>query len=161
MIEAAKRPTRGRLFRNFEGLDTLGERGVQLSGGRAPAHAIARAILKDPDLLILDEATVHWTARRSARCSVLWTSWTATQLSCHCPPPQHLKRQSHLRLEEGRAVEEGTHDELMTQGGHYALVENQNLPLRINTAVRRTFSPWGRPGAYPYHRTVKPKTEPT
>jgi len=106
----------------------VGERGYRLSGGEKQRVAIARVILKDPQILVLDEATSHLDARSEAlikealeRVMVGRTSFViAHRLSTV------LAADRILVLDEGRVVEEGTHRELVTANGLYArLYETQ------------------------------------
>jgi ATP-binding cassette subfamily B protein len=111
------------------GYDTMvGERGYRLSGGEKQRLAIARVILKDPAILVLDEATAHLDARSEAlvqdaleRVMAGRTSFViAHRLSTV------LAADRILVLDEGRLVEEGSHAELLRSGGLYArLYETQ------------------------------------
>lgn len=106
----------------------VGERGYRLSGGEKQRIAIARVILKDPAILILDEATAHLDAHSEAliqealeRVMAGRTSFViAHRLSTV------LAADRILVLDEGRLVEEGTHRELLRGGGTYSrLYETQ------------------------------------
>ena len=119
-----------RFIRGFsEGYDTLvGERGVQLSGGQKQRVAIARAVLKDPSLLILDEATSaldteseHLVQEALER---LMEGRTTLVIAHRLSTVQGADLV--VVLDEGCIVEQGTHDELLGQGGVYGkLVESQ------------------------------------
>lgn len=112
-----------------EGYDTLvGERGYRLSGGEKQRLAIARVILKDPRVLILDEATSHLDSQSEAliqdaleplmhgRTSIVIAHRLSTILAAD----------KILVLNEGRLQEIGTHASLLKQGGLYAtLYETQ------------------------------------
>lgn len=106
-----------------EGYETVvGERGYRLSGGEKQRVAVSRIILKDPRILVLDEATSHLDARTEAlvkqaleRVMLGRTSFViAHRLSTV------LAADRILVLDDGRLVEEGIHQELITANGLYA-----------------------------------------
>jgi len=113
-----------------DGYDTqVGEEGVQLSGGQRQRVTIARAILKNPELLIFDEATSSLDAQseRAVQKAVdaLLGGRTAVVIAHRLSTIRHAHR--IIVLEHGDAAEIGSHDELMREGGSYAdLVSLQN-----------------------------------
>jgi ATP-binding cassette, subfamily B, bacterial len=106
-----------------EGYDTVvGERGVKLSGGQRQRLSLARAILKDAPILVLDEATssVDTETERAIQQNLraLTRGRTALIIAHRLSTLRHADRIVVLR--DGQVVEEGHHDELVARGGTYA-----------------------------------------
>ncbi len=111
------------IARLAEGYDTkVGERGIMLSGGQRQRIAIARAILKNAPILLLDEATSALDAESETlvqRALDGLMDGRTTLIIAHRLATV-LKADRILVLDQGRVVEEGTHQSLVRQGGIYA-----------------------------------------
>lgn len=105
-----------------DGLDTvIGERGVKLSGGQRQRIAIARAILANPRILILDEATSNLDTESEAliqKSLAELTKGRTTFVIAHRLSTIR-KADQILVIENGHIAEQGTHDELISQEGRY------------------------------------------
>ncbi|WP_350296290.1 ABC transporter transmembrane domain-containing protein [Limnohabitans sp. Rim8] len=100
----------------------LGERGVRLSGGQRQRIAIARAMLKNPPLLLLDEATSALDAQseRMVQAALESAMQNRTTLVVAHRLATVQKADLIVVLDHGRLVEQGTHAQLVAQGGVYA-----------------------------------------
>ena len=100
----------------------VGERGVRLSGGERQRIAIARAVLRDPRILILDEATSALDSHSEAMVEEALDRLLPGRTTLIIAHRLSTVRRAHkvLFVEAGRVVEIGTHDELLAKGGAYA-----------------------------------------
>ncbi len=105
------------------GYDTeVGERGLRLSGGERQRISIARAILRDPRILILDEATSALDSHSEALIELALDRLLADRTTLIIAHRLSTIRRAHtiLFIEAGRVVEMGSHDALLAKGGAYA-----------------------------------------
>ena len=118
-----------------DGYDTLvGERGYRLSGGEKQRLAIARMLLKDPVIVILDEATSHLDTENEAQVQEALAEALRgrTSLVIAHRLSTVVDADMIIVLDEGHIVEQGTHDELRAAGGLYS--ELYEGLLRAETA---------------------------
>ncbi len=135
--EAARQANAAEFIESFpEGYDTLvGERGMQLSGGQRQRIAIARAILKNAPVLILDEATSHLDAisETTVRDALdrLMAGRTTVVIAHRLSTIRYAD--NILVLDDGQVVEQGTHTQLLERGGLYSQLVSAQM---VGTAPR-------------------------
>jgi ABC-type multidrug transport system fused ATPase/permease subunit len=123
ILEAAKKANAWEFISGFpEGLNTqVGDRGIQLSGGQKQRIAIARAIIKDPTILILDEATSALDSESEKlvqdALEKLMEGRTSFVIAHRLSTIKNADK--ILVVQKGQIIESGTHDELVLQNGTY------------------------------------------
>jgi ABC-type multidrug transport system fused ATPase/permease subunit len=132
IIAAAKQANAWEFITSFpEGLETeVGDRGIQLSGGQKQRIAIARAIIKNPSILILDEATSALDSESEKlvqdALDKLMVGRTSIVIAHRLSTIKNANQ--ILVIQQGEIAEHGTHDELIALNGHYTkLVELQGM----------------------------------
>jgi ATP-binding cassette, subfamily B, bacterial len=131
-VEAAAKAAfiHDRIMEMPEGYDTVvGERGYKMSGGEKQRLAIARVVLKDPRILILDEATssLDTTSERLVQEALRPLMRGRTTLAIAHRLSTILSADVIFVLDRGRVVEQGTHRELLERGGLYARLYEQQF----------------------------------
>lgn len=129
--DAAQHAALSETIKDFsKGLDTVvGERGITLSGGQKQRVSIARAIIKDPDILIFDDCLSAVDTKTEAlilnNFSKILKGKTVVMISHRVSTVKDADM--ILVLDEGKIIERGTHTELVQKGGSYALLYEKQL----------------------------------
>jgi ATP-binding cassette subfamily B protein len=115
-----------------DGYDTIvGERGYRFSGGEKQRLAIARAVLRDPPVLVLDEATsaLDTQTEQAVQEAIDAASAGRTTITIAHRLSTIRDADEIIVLDHGAVAERGTHDSLLALGGHYAALINRDADL--------------------------------
>jgi ATP-binding cassette subfamily B protein len=121
-----------------EGLDTVvGDRGYRLSGGEKQRMAIARLLLKAPDVVVLDEATAHLDSESEAAVQRALATALKGRTSLVIAHRLSTIREADqiLVVDDGRVVQSGTHDALLAEGGLYRDLYQTQFKGQVDDAV--------------------------
>jgi ABC-type multidrug transport system fused ATPase/permease subunit len=139
LVAAMRRARLGDLLDSLpEGLDTVvGERGYRLSGGERQRLTIARLLLAQPSVVVLDEATAHLDSESEAAVQEALAEALHGRTAMVIAHRLSTVRNADLIavVEHGRIVERGTHDELLTAGGRYAELYRRQFAGRMVDVV--------------------------
>ena len=128
-LRAAEAAQCGDIFEKLpQGIDTVvGTKGVYLSGGEAQRIALARAILKDSPIIVLDEATAFADPENEVKIQRAFEALTKGKTVLMIAHRLSTVRRADtiLVLNEGELLEQGTHEELLQKGGMYAAMWNE------------------------------------
>ena len=116
---------------------TVGERGLKLSGGEKQRVGIARTLLKNPPILLLDEATsaLDTETEHGIQESLIAMGQGRTVLIIAHRLSTVVHADQIVVLEQGKVVEQGSHDELLTKEGRYSYLWNLQLSEDISPAT--------------------------
>ncbi|XP_039612390.1 ATP-binding cassette, sub-family B (MDR/TAP), member 6a [Polypterus senegalus] len=144
-----------------DGYDTaVGERGLKLSGGEKQRVAIARTILKDPQIILLDEATsaLDTQTERNIQSSLSKVCANRTTIVVAHRLSTIINADQILVLREGRIAERGRHDELLSKGGLYADMwmkqqQGQDTDSASDTEVKDKSTEKLQPVSHRHHKS--------
>ena len=133
-IEAAARAARAQEFIKAKGRGygaILGDRGVTLSGGERQRLAIARAILRNPPVMIMDEATSSLDTEAELKVQQALNNLMKDRTTLVIAHRLSTVRNADkiVVLDDGRIIEQGTHDALMRKGGVYKKLYEMQFKL--------------------------------
>ena len=123
-----------------DGYDTVvGERGIRLSGGQRQRLAIARTILRNPPILILDDSTSSVDMKTEHELQQALTSVMEGRTTLVIAHRLSTVRAATtiLVVEDGEIVQQGTHDDLIREGGYYQLIYESQLIPKVEQALRQ------------------------